>query len=200
MQKLLLPLDNVILTAGYQNQAYRNRFGFAHFGHDMVAADGKRAIHGSGQGKVLAAGPDSTLGNVLIVLYPQVSTVATPEGRDLVLRYYHLASIALKPGDQVDLTTTLGVYGNTGRYSAGAHLHVETDFDTRYYAYSPTVGKDGTFIKAGNAKTVSNPSQVLFVGKNQRLAASKASFDGIAYVAAVDMAPGLPSQGGQRTP
>lgn len=191
MQKLILPIQNTMLTAGYRNAAYRSRFGFSHYGHDSVSVTGDRRVTASGQGTVLAAGPDSLLGNVLILLYPQVSVQTEAAARDVILRYCHLDSIAVKTGDAVSVGTLLGIYGRTGRYSTGAHLHVEADLDTKYFAYSATVGQSGTLVKAGTADTMRSPAAVLHVAPAQTLALSKASFGGVTYVAPEDAPPAL---------
>lgn len=186
MQKLIMPIQSALITAGYQNAAYRKRFGFPHYGQDMVSAIPDRSVRASGSGKVLLSGLDSTLGLVLIILYPQAYNHKTGKAQDLVLRYCHLKSISVKVADNVSAGDLLGVYGNTGRYSTGPHLHVEADYDTKYFAYSATVGKSGTIIKAGNASTMLCPAYLLHTKQSapeaQRCERSKASYGGIPYV------------------
>lgn len=47
----------------------------------------------------------------------------------------------------------------TGVLSTGVHLHYEIDTDAReqYACYTPTIGRNGTILKAGTASTV-NPA------------------------------------------
>lgn len=186
MQKLILPIQKALITAGYQNTAYRNKFGFSHYGMDLISVVQERQVCAGGSGTVLLTGLDSTLGNVLIVVYPQVYNHQTGATADLVLRYYHLDSVAVKAGDAVLCGATLGRYGNTGRYSAGAHLHIEADYDVKNFAYSATVGRSGTMIKAGTVQTMCHPANVLHIKatspEGQSCLGSNASFGGRLFV------------------
>ena len=84
--------------------------------------------------------------------------------KDVAMRYYHLDKIYVKVGDKITKDTKLGLYGNTGT-SSGAHLHLETDFDTKYPNYTPQMGRSGNnnVLMAGNDKTLVHPNQVLWV-------------------------------------
>ncbi|WP_137789133.1 M23 family metallopeptidase [Bacillus sp. E(2018)] len=161
-QKLIQPINNAYITAGYLNANYQKKFGFKHYGWDLTSANSSRAVWASGSGKVLATGYDNVLGNTVIVKYPAAYIHSTKTTKDLVFRYNHLASIAVSKGQSVTKDTRLGNYGNTGLYSTGPHLHFEIDTDTTYYQYSPTLGSSSNIIKAGTASTVLSPRNVLY--------------------------------------
>ncbi len=70
-------------------------------------------------------------GNVVIVEHRQdelpswlIDNLGLTASQSLFLQYQHLASIAVQGGNAVQLGTTLGIMGNTGRSDA-IHLHIE---------------------------------------------------------------------------
>lgn len=138
-QKLILPIQKAKLTASYKSSAYTTKYGLTHYGCDIVSTVYDRNLRASGTGKVVAAGRDSVVGNVVAVLYPQALNRVTGQIKDVVLRYFHLASIGVKVGSSVTKDTLLGVYGNTGQLPMSPHLHLESDTDTARPLYSPTV-------------------------------------------------------------
>ena len=69
-QKLILPLNRTLVTASMGNAAYRAKFGFPHYGTDMVSAVGDTTIYASGTGTLIAAGWDKYAGNVVVIRYP----------------------------------------------------------------------------------------------------------------------------------
>lgn len=164
-QQLILPINKCKLTASYKTDAYKNKFGFTHYGADMVSTVGAISIYASGDGEVVATGADSVVGNVVAVKYPQAVNHVTGKVQDVVFRYFHLASIAVKKGDKVAKDKLLGNYGNTGSLSMAVHLHIESDADTASPLYSPTV-KSSSFLKGtavgANDKTMSNPLEWLY--------------------------------------
>ena len=160
-QKLILSINNTLVTAGFKNAGYRSQFGFTHYGADYCSSSGSTTVYANGNGTVVERGNDSVLGNVVVVKYLDVKL---PNGNTIagvVIRYYHLASIAVSKGQSVTKDTVLGQYGNTGQFSTGAHLHLEIDTDLNYPTYSPTLGSNSNIIKAGT-DTVLNPVNVLF--------------------------------------
>lgn len=160
-QKLILPLNKCRVTASKGTSAYRNRFGFDHYGVDMVAADGNVTVWGSGNGEVLDCGNDSMFGNTVIVKYHNVYNHRTGKTQDVIFRYFHGAKILCKKGDKITKDTKLMLYGNTGKYASGAHLHISADYDIKYYQYEAGIGSNGTLIKKGTATTMFNPMDVL---------------------------------------
>lgn len=164
MQKLILPINKAKLTASWKTSAYLNRFGFVHYGADLVSTVGQTALYASGDGEVVAAGRDNVVGNVVVVRYNSALHRPSRFWRDVVFRYFHLASISVKKGQKVSKNTLLGYYGNTGILKMANHLHLEADTDTKYPLYSPTV-KSSNFIRGTTAgasdKTMRNPLEFL---------------------------------------
>jgi murein DD-endopeptidase MepM/ murein hydrolase activator NlpD len=146
MQKLILPINDASLTASMGTENYRSRFGFSHYGADMISRSGNRVIYASGKGEVLETGWDNVVGYVVAVLYPQAICRRTGEIRDMIFRYYHLERIDTAKGKRVTKDSRLGLYGNTGSLVMGRHLHVEADKDIAYPLYSPTV-KRSNFLR-----------------------------------------------------
>lgn len=167
MQKLILPLDNCQMTAGYKNEAYRKEFGFAHYGMDLsFVGSSDRTLKAMGDGLVKLAGKDNIYGNIVVVVYQDVVLSGSSEQKDLTVRLYHMESVSVKAGQTVKKGDKLGIMGNTGKYTTGTHVHVEIDTDTQYYNYGPGLAGDSNLIKAG-VDTTLNPQDVLFIGGGQ---------------------------------
>ncbi len=66
-------------------------------------------------GRVVLASFGHELGNVVVVRH----------NGGIETLYGHMASIAVREGDQVSENTVLGIVGNTGSASTGRHLHFE---------------------------------------------------------------------------
>lgn len=148
------------MTASWKTKAYKNKFGFEHYGVDMVSAAGDKTLWASGSGTVVSVGSDNVVGNVVAICYPNAFNHKSGETRDVVFRYFHLASIAVKPGQSVTKDTRIGQYGNTGTVGTGAHLHIEADTDTAHPLYSPTVNSSSFLsgrIMGANDKTMTSP-------------------------------------------
>lgn len=164
MQKLILPINKSKLTASWKTTAYTAKFGFIHYGIDLISTAGERTLYASGGGVALAAGTDSAVGNVVVVLYPGAYNRVTKKTQDVVFRYFHLGSIKVSRGQRVTKDTELGRYGTTGLVGTGAHLHLEADTDTTYFLYSPTVWSSNFLrgrIYGANDKTMTNPLEWL---------------------------------------
>jgi len=159
-QKLILPINKCRLTASWKTAAYRVRFGFEHYGADMVSTAGDRILWASGNGTVVAAGWDNVVGNAVAVSYPGALNHRTGKVNGLILRYFHLESIAVKVGQAINKDTRLGFYGKTGSMDMANHLHLEADTDTQHPLYSPTVNSSN-FLKGralgANDKTMTSP-------------------------------------------
>ena len=118
--------------------------------YDAPTTAERGKIYASGNGKVVASGLDSGVGNVVVVLYDEAQLV---DGRvmPLVARYFHLARSMCFVGQSVTAETLLGIEGNTG--TSGTHLHIEFDSDTQWPLYSPQV-KGANLIRKGTDSTV----------------------------------------------
>ena len=162
-QKLILPLNKAQLTAGYKNANYKTKFGFTHYGIDLSnGVLDNRTLWAMGNGTVKACGYDNIFGNTVVIVYPDVYIPATGKTQDLTVRLYHMKSIAVKVGQAVTTATKLGVMGNTGQYSTGAHVHVEIDTDVEMPTYAPGLKASSNIIKKGIDTTLS-PSDVLYL-------------------------------------
>lgn len=164
MQKLISPINVPRITSGYKGAGYKAKYGFPHFGHDLVSTTTDTTVWGSGKGKVLAAGIDNFYGNTVIVLYDDAYNHKDKSTKNIVIRYFHLAKLLVKAGQSVTTQTKIGNYGATGKNVDGAHLHFEVDYDTINYANSPSSGvKDSNIIKKGIDKTMCNPADVMHI-------------------------------------
>ena len=164
MQKLILPFKRQMMLAGYKTAQYLSAWGYQHYGVDISTIQGAAGsdpkIYGSGQGTVVAAGYDNSGGNIVVVIYPACLNHKTGKVQDLVARYMHLASIAVKTGDAVTVNKVLGVEGKTK--TTDYHLHIEFDTDTRWPLYSPQVSSaddymtfaQGNYLRKGTDSTV----------------------------------------------
>lgn len=163
-QKLILPINQCKLTASWKTSAYYKRFGFAHYGVDMVSTAGQTLLYASGNGEVAAVGRDHVVGNVVAIKYYDAVHRSSGRSWNMIFRYYHLAKISVKKGQKVDKDTVLGNYGNTGSLQMARHLHIEADIDCAYPLYSPTV-RSSNLIKGtaagANDKTMYNPLEWL---------------------------------------
>lgn len=185
-QKLILPVNNATITAGYKNSNYIKKFGFGHFGLDII---GQSIIYASGEGTVLACGLDNVLGNVISIKYEKIINHKTGKIVDIIMRYNHLASLKIQPMQKVDKDTVLGIMGNTGRYSTGTHLHIEIDTDARkqYACWTPTISSNSNIMKAGQDTTI-NPAEVLHIKTSAPDKQSiKRLFDGYSSDTDIDM-------------
>lgn len=169
MQKLILPINRAVLTASWRTAAYRAQYGFEHYGIDLIAQDGaasgKRTVYASGTGIVVTTGRDSVVGNVVVVQYGNASNHHLGCAENVVLRYFHLNSIAVRPGQEVSKDTILGEYGNTGALTMGKHLHLEADTDTAAPLYSPTVYSSSLLrgrVLGATVTTMRNPLEYLY--------------------------------------
>ncbi len=149
------PLSNTVITASYQNVAYYRAYKMYHYGVDLIDITTNRNVFASGYGQVIYAGYDDILGNCMAVSYTD------KDGKPYVMRYYHLAKIGEKSQKWVQGGKIIAEYGDTGAYVDGKHLHLEVDFDVKFWNYTPTLtGKSGPWIGSkygANNKTMVDP-------------------------------------------
>ncbi|WP_051273553.1 M23 family metallopeptidase [Desulfotruncus alcoholivorax] len=111
---LVWPLTGVFnITSGFGERIdpVNGSIGF-HEGLDVAAPTGT-PVHAAGAGVVEAAGWMGNAGNAVIISHGVAET-----------RYFHLSSIVVAPGQQVDAGEVIGYVGSTGK-STGPHLHFE---------------------------------------------------------------------------
>ena len=162
-QKLILPINKCRITASYKTTAYSQRFGFIHYGVDMISSVGNSTLYASGNGTVIKTGVDSCFGNIVVVRYDDVYNHKTGQVQSVICRYYHLASIAPSlEGATINKDTRLGCYGNTGKYSAGAHLHIEFDSNLESPLSTKTLGKSSDIMRASTTDTTIDPMALLY--------------------------------------
>ena len=183
-QRLVLPLNDLRVTAGYKNPQYLAYWKFAHYGMDCTSPS--TTVYACGNGEVVACGQDgpdltganSRLGNVIVIVYKDV-LCNDGKVRNLTCRMYHFAAIRVSVGQKVTKDTVIGYYGNTGANTTGAHLHIEFDADINYptLAYGVSVKSINRIINTqaavqnagGLADSTINPSQVWFLDANQSI-------------------------------
>ena len=169
MQRLIMPFKSQMMLCGYKVRPYLEERGYPHYGVDISTIQGQKGkdptVYASGHGVVVLAGWDERLGGALCVFYPDVYNHETGKSENVVARYMHLASVAVKTGDAVKVGDKLGVEGKEG--TDDYHLHLEFDTDIKYPAYSPQVA-NSSFWKKGTDSTW-NPSNVLYVGEGQEV-------------------------------
>lgn len=150
-QRLILPINNCIISAGYKNKKYESlvvngvRMG-THYGNDLY---GELQLWCSGEGTVISTGIDNCFGNYVVIEYNDVYNHKTQKVSNYVFRYFHLADISVRKGQKVTSDTKLGIMGNTGKYAAGVHLHVEVDTDIKNWQYTPSLTGNSNIFKAG---------------------------------------------------
>lgn len=175
-QKLILPIDNCRVTAGYKSDAYKKQMGFLHYGTDMVSALGSKTVNACGDGFVVAAGSDGAtqrdrMGNCIVVVY---NDVLLPDGTitDLACRMFHFSNILVKPDEKISQGQPIATYGNTGRYSIGAHLHIEFDTDAKHPQYAVGLLSSGRVILKGSVDSTLSANKVLFLTQAQKISAN----------------------------
>ena len=162
-QYLALPLNIAEINTGYKNYApgYNlNGKKAIHYGVDWIGRTYANSLKffASGKGTVMGVNHDAngTVGKWVAVKYADINGYG-----DLIVRYYHMETVSVSVGQKITLDTILGVYGSTGRYSTGKHIHTEVNKDTKNWQYTPTLsGSDGCGLfpgLTGDADTTINP-------------------------------------------
>lgn len=164
-QKLILPINNALLTASWKSQRYQEKFGLIHYGADLISATRNTLVYALGSGRVLEAGWDRVLGNSVVVQYTNAFRHTNNTARNLICRIYHLDQILTRKGAILTKDTRLGYYGSTGQLTTGPHLHIEVDTDVKYPFHTPTViGRTTLFFGrnyGATDATMSNPLEWL---------------------------------------
>ena len=108
------PLDSYQISSefGKRRDPINSRWAM-HYGVDLRAPMSS-TVMATAPGKVTFAGSENKYGRL----------VEIDHGRGFKTRYAHLSKINVKVGQKVDVRTTIGLLGNSGR-STGAHVHYE---------------------------------------------------------------------------
>lgn len=183
-QRLILPINQCKVNAGYKSEKYRKDWGFAHYGVDLGSTNGSRTVYACGDGEVAACGqdgesltgPSSRLGNCAVIVYRDV---LLPSGKavDLACRMFHFDKLSVQPGQRVTKDTAIGQFGATGYHVSGPHLHIEFDVDTKWPTLAYGVSQGGQVINrvetvraaGGLVDSTLNPSQVWYLDQNQSI-------------------------------
>ena len=106
-----------LITSGFATDAYFQRFGDWHTGHDLAkSAAGGETVYAASDGTVKWAenAGDNGFGNLVYIEHSSSQFT----------RYGHLASISVSKVQQVAAGTPIGTLGRTGRVT-GPHLHFD---------------------------------------------------------------------------
>lgn len=106
MPTLFPPLKGVVVSV------YNGAKG--HYGTD-IASSGETTISATLNGTVLVADYTVENGYTVIIQHQQ----------DLISVYKHNKSVLVKSGQYVEIGQPIAIYGDTGEYSTGQHLHFE---------------------------------------------------------------------------
>lgn len=116
--KLSSPLKKTIITQPFGTN-YLNFYSLlglnGHNGLDFRARVGTK-VYASHSGTITWAGKDSTGGIGVEIL-------SEKHGEGFKTIYYHLSETFLQKGDTVIEGESIGLSGNTGKYTTGPHLH-----------------------------------------------------------------------------
>lgn len=124
-----------------------------HVGLDLASRTGNTAIYAAADGTVAKCGYNSSNGNYVVLRH-------TLNGKTVYSFYAHLSSRSVSSG-YVSRGTKIGVMGNTGSGSSGAHLHfaiMDTLWSGSYYGYVPYFS--GNKVSYGGV-TYYNPAYVI---------------------------------------
>lgn len=175
-QRLILPISDCQINAGYKSARYKNEWGYTHYGLDVGSVSRNRAVRGMGNGTVIACGMDGAterdrLGNCVVIVYQDVLTNAGKLLPGLACRMFHYDRIYVKAGDKVTVDTIIGEYGNTGANTSGPHLHIEFDADWKNSQYAYGLARSGNVIKQGTVDSTIDPCSIFWRGPGQEVTA-----------------------------
>ncbi|MEA4912188.1 MAG: M23 family metallopeptidase [Oscillospiraceae bacterium] len=124
------PMQRIGVTAGFGLYDPYGRGATMHYAIDISRTQPESFdVFAAHDGTVLASVFDTAGGN-LIALRGGYN-----ERLDVITRYGHLRSRAVKAGDRVRCGDVIGVQGNTGTATTAQHLHFETWLVPKAYTY-----------------------------------------------------------------
>lgn len=131
-----------------------------HVGIDIASKDGDKNVYAAADGTVVASGKNSANGNYVIIKH-------SISGKTVYSFYAHLKSYCVSSG-KVKKGTKIGVFGNTGSASTGAHLHFaitdKLSSGGGYYGYISTSSGNARYDKKTKT-TFYNPHYIIKNGK-----------------------------------
>lgn len=104
-----------------------------HVGLDLASRTGSTTVNAAASGTVAKVGYNSANGNYVVIRH-------TLSGKTVYSFYAHLRSYCVSVNQSVSKGQNIGVMGNTGSGSVGAHLHfaiADTLMSGSYYGYVP---------------------------------------------------------------
>ena len=175
-QRLILPISDCQINAGYKSSRYKNEWGYTHYGVDLGSVTKNRAVHGMGNGTVIACGMDGAterdrLGICVVIVYQDILTGTGKQLPGVACRMFHYDRIYVKAGDKISSKTIIGEYGNTGANTTGPHLHVEFDADWKNPQYAYGLEKSGNIIRQGTIDSTIDPCTIFWRGEGQDVTA-----------------------------
>lgn len=154
------PVSNYYVCGNNWSEYYSARNG-DHLGVDIKSSTGDTNIYAAASGIVRQSGWNDANGNCVVIEH-------NVNGRKFYTFYGHLSSRSVSVGESVSKGVKIGVIGNTGSSSKGAHLHfaVTTQNSTGTWGYS----RNSTFATNANSTTWGgytyyNPYYVMQYGK-----------------------------------
>lgn len=167
MQKLIQPINRMAVGMGFKSPLYLQRgivkagngAHMEHYGADWWHVGSDKTLWAMGNGVVIAAGKCSTFGNSVVIRYDDVLNHWTGAVQDVIVRYFHMASIKVKKGQRVTKDTRVGVIGCTGKYCNGVHLHIEVSTDVSDPLGVPAIANTNMFHwVTKNTPYIQNPA------------------------------------------
>lgn len=171
-QKLSLPFQRPVLSAGFLNEAYEASWTHKHYGWDMGCDEAGYKILSPGAGRVAAAGLDGStvrdhLGYCVAVVYEDV-VLHDGSVRDVACHMFHMAALPrVRAGDRVQRGTVIGDYGNTGGDTSGPHLHIEFTLDAARPQNAAGVAAGGKIIRRAPATEMISPANAFYFQPGQ---------------------------------
>lgn len=118
------------IDSGYITQGAFTPSGFSHSSMEAIDIGANlRPVFAGHSGTVITAQRSSCIGNYIDI-------ISTCEGREYISRYAHLEGVSVKLGQEVTMSQTIGLSGNTGSCTTGPHLH---------YRFKYTSGSNPSF-------------------------------------------------------
>lgn len=136
----IYPMDNAYVCGNDWGTYYSKRPDRPyHCGIDIASRTGSTDVKAAANGTIVRSGWNSANGYYVVIQH-------TLSGKTVYSFYAHLSSISRSSG-YVAQGTKIGVMGNTGSSSSGAHLHfavVDTLKSGSYYGYTANTGSNKT--------------------------------------------------------